>query len=107
MSSEGIRYYSTNLKSGTVGFSEALLKGLAPDGGLYMPSYIPVLDNGELVKLSDQSYPEIAYTVLSKIIGTEIENEELLSICRDAYNFEVPLEQVTERKYILRLDQGP
>lgn len=107
MSSEGIRYYSTNLKSGTVGFSEALLKGLAPDGGLYMPSYIPVLDNGELVKLSDQSYPEIAYTVLSKIIGNEIENEELLSICRDAYNFEVPLEHVTERKYILRLDQGP
>jgi threonine synthase len=107
MSSEGIRYYSTNLKSKEVGFSEALLKGLAPDGGLYMPSLIPVLDNEELVKLSDQSYPEIAYTVLSKIISNEIESEKLMSVCRDAYNFEVPLEHVTERKYILRLDQGP
>ncbi len=107
MSREGIRYYSTNLKSGTVGFSEALLIGLAPDGGLYMPSYIPVLDYEDIVNLSDQSYPEIAYTVLSRIIGNEIESEELLSICRDAYNFEVPLEHVTERKYILRLDQGP
>jgi threonine synthase len=107
MSSERIRYYSTNMKSEAVSFSEALIKGLAPDGGLYMPSLIPVLDYEELVKLSDQSYPEIAYTVLNRIIGNEIESEELRSICSGAYDFEVPLEHVTERKYILRLDQGP
>ncbi len=107
MISDSIRYYSTNMKSEAVDFREALLKGLAPDGGLYMPSYIPVLSLDELEKLIDQSYPEIAHTVLSKIIGNEICSEDLLKICTEAYDFNVPLEHVTDRKYILRLDQGP
>ena len=107
MISDSIRYYSTNMKSEAVDFREALLKGLAPDGGLYMPSSVPVLSLDELEKLKDQSYPEIAHTVLSKIIGNEICSEDLLKICTEAYDFNVPLEHVTERKYILRLDQGP
>jgi threonine synthase len=107
LNTKNITYYSTNLQSEHVTFSEALLKGLAPDGGLYMPSSIPILDINELERLKDQSYPEIAHTVLKKIIGNEISSEDLFEICNDAYDFEVPLEHVTERKYILRLDQGP
>ena len=107
MINKQITYYSTNLKSEHVTFSEALLKGLAPDGGLYMPSSIPMLETEELERLSDQSYPEIAYTILNRIIGNGISSEDLINICRDAYDFDVPLEHVTERKYILRLDQGP
>src|SRR5512133_2058677 len=107
LSTKHITYYSTNLKSELVTFSEALLKGLAPDGGLYMPSSIPVMDLKELERLKDQSYPEIAHTVLNRIIGNEISSEDLFTFCSDSYNFDVPLEHVTVRKYILRLDQGP
>ena len=102
-----IKYYSTNHNSEEVTFREALLKGLAPDGGLYMPSSIPSLNRDELEKLSENDYPEIAFAVLEKIIGNEIGRNELASLCKEAYDFEIPLENVYERKYILRLDQGP
>jgi threonine synthase len=102
-----ITYYSTNHNSAEVSFREALLKGLAPDGGLYMPSSIPVLKPDELDQFSEQAYHEIAFTVLERIIGLEIDRNELLRICSDAYDFEVPAEKVAGNSYILRLDHGP
>ncbi len=102
-----IKYYSTNLKAPEVGFSEALLKGLAPDGGLYMPVSFPKLSADELASFSNKEYYEIAFTVLSKFLGTEIPATDLLNLCKDAYNFDIPLEKVAYRKYIMRLDQGP
>ena len=68
-----IKYYSTNLKSPEVSFSEALLKGLAPDGGLYLPSSLPVVSTAELESFSGEEYHEIAFTVLNKLIGDEID----------------------------------
>jgi threonine synthase len=102
-----IKYYSTNLKSPEVTFKEALLKGLAPDGGLYLPTSLPLITPGELESLSFKEYHETAFYVLNKIIGDEIDKEELSELCAGAYNFEVPLEKVYGRKYIMRLDQGP
>lgn len=102
-----IKYYSTNHNSEEVSFREALLKGLAPDGGLYMPTSLPYLNREELESLTGQDYPGIAFTVLEKIIGNEIGKEDLSVICNEAYNFEVPLEKVYDRNYILRLDNGP
>ena len=102
-----IKYYSTNHNSEEVTFREALLKGLAPDGGLYMPSSIPVLNHMELEKLQGQDYATAAFTILDKIIGCEIGKQDLEEICREAYDFDLPMERVYDRKYILRLDQGP
>lgn len=102
-----IKYYSTNLKSPEITFSEALLKGLAPDGGLYLPDSLPTVSPRELKSYQCKEYHEIAFSVLYKIIGNEIDRQELSGLCDDAYNFEVPLEKVYDRKYIMRLDQGP
>jgi threonine synthase len=102
-----IKYYSTNLKAPEVTFSEALLRGLAPDGGLYLPVSFPLLTPEELSGLSGMRYPEIAALILNKFIGNEIAFQELSDLCTDAYNFDVPLEKVSDRKYIMRLDQGP
>ena len=107
MKTQPIKYYSTNLKSPEVSFSEALLRGLAPDGGLYLPASLPVITTKELESFPGKKYYEIAFSILDKIIGSEIEKEQLSSLCADAYNFEVPLEKVFGRKYIMRLDQGP
>ena len=107
MKRKPIKYYSTNLKSPEVSFSEALLKGLAPDGGLYLPSSLPLVSASELESLSSKEYYEIAFIILNRIIGDEIPKDELKKLCADAYNFDVPLEKVYERKYIMRLDQGP
>ena len=107
MRNNSLKYFSTNRRSPEVTFGEALLKGIAPDGGLYLPSSIPVLSEKELKSLTGKLYPQIASSVLSKIIDDRIDEEELTRLCDDAYNFDVPLEKITERKYIMRLDQGP
>jgi threonine synthase len=102
-----IQYYSTNLKSARVSFREALLKGLAPDGGLYTPDQIPSISIEELISFSSKVYDEIAFDIANKFLSREIDENDLRAITKDAYNFDVPLENVYGRKYILRLDQGP
>ena len=102
-----IIYRSTNQRSAPVSFADALLKGLADDGGLFMPSYFPVISADDINKMSEQDYPEIAFNVLNRIIGNEIDSDRLNVICKEAYNFDVPLENITDKRFILRLDQGP
>jgi len=107
LTEKGIKYYSTNRKAPEVTFREALLKGLAPDGGLYLPDSIPVLTAKELGAFSAMSYNEIASVVINTFIGNEVDKDIISNLCSDAYNFDVPLEKVTGRKYIMRLDRGP
>ncbi len=107
MKEKNITYYSTNLKSPELSFREALLEGLAPDGGLYMPSHIPVIKKSEFKSFSQLDYPEVAFHVLKHFLFNEICDDDLKRICNDAYNFDVPIERVYNRSYILRLDQGP
>jgi threonine synthase len=102
-----IKYYSTNRRSPEVSFKEALLNGIAPDGGLYLPGSIPVLNPSEIEMFSEKTYAGIASVVLNKLIGDEINNTELLKLCSESYNFDVPLEKVHNRSYIMRLDRGP
>lgn len=102
-----LNYYSTNHKSPSISFRKALLQGQAPDKGLYMPEKIPFLSQEEIKSFINKPYHEIAYDVIWKFLEGEIPSDDLLNLIKDAYNFAVPLEPVYERKYVLRLDQGP
>ncbi len=90
-----------------MGFREALLNGLAPDGGLYMPSFIPRFNREEMESFGRLEYSEIAARVLHNFLRDEIGFDILEGLCRESYNFEVPIEKVTENSFILRLDRGP
>ena len=70
--SSPIRYYSTNLKTTPVPFSNALLKGLAPDKGLFMPEIIPSITPEEIQKFSEMPYHEIAFEVGKKFLQGQI-----------------------------------
>lgn len=100
-------YYSTNHTSPPVTFREALLKGQAPDKGLYMPSQIPLISQKEIESYTHLPYHEIAYEVTRKFLHTEIPDEELRRITVESYNYPVPLEPLFGRTYLMRLDQGP
>jgi threonine synthase len=100
-------YFSTNLNSPKLTFPEALLQGQAPDKGLYMPESIPQISRDELQSFRKMEYHEIATAVMWKYMEGQIPFDTLASLTRDAYTFTVPLEHVHERKYVMRLDQGP
>lgn len=107
MSNKPIQYRSTNRRAPAVNFEQALLKGIAPDGGLYMPEEIPRLSQGEMQDFSDAEYHEIAFAVGRRFLAGEIPEDDQRRIVIDAYDYEVPLERVYDRKYVMRLDQGP
>jgi len=99
-----LRFYSTNGQAPPVNLREALLRGQAPDRGLYLPESFPWLTTAEL---AGQSYPEIAFAVLRRFTTGVLDDDTLRALCADAYNFDVPLELVHDRVHVLRLDRGP
>jgi threonine synthase len=99
--------YSTNLRSPDVDLKGALLQGQAPDKGLYMPCEIPKIPLDEIAGFRDMSYPEIAFAVLKRYTQGLIPDGELMRLCTECYNYEVPLEKVYGRSFLMRLDQGP
>jgi threonine synthase len=102
-----IQYYSTNLLADKVSFSVALLKGLAPDKGLYMPDIIPQISSDEISEFSTIPYYEIAQRVMGKFLHSELPADDFYTIVKDAYNYDVPLEHVCSNQFVMRLDQGP
>jgi threonine synthase len=112
-----IRYYSTNRNlegvdgitpfKGYVSFRDALLQGQAPDEGLYVPETVPSLLYDDIFSLKGKPYVEAAMLVAGAFLGGEIEEKLLKIIIEESYPFPVPLENVYDRKYVMRLDQGP
>jgi threonine synthase len=102
-----IQFFSTNLRAESLTFKDALLKGQAPDKGLYMPEEIPTLNPCEICSFTEMDYYQIAFEVGKRFLRGQIPEEDLLAIVKDAYDYEVPLENVYENKYVMRLDQGP
>ena len=100
-------FRSTNGQSPAVNLREAFLRGLAPDRGLYFPEKFPTLTPDEVAAFAQLPYHEIAFRVLSKYTDGIIPADVLAAICRDAYNFDVPLEKVYDRVHVMRMDQGP
>jgi threonine synthase len=102
-------FHSTNGQSPPVNLRDALLIGQAPDRGLYLPQGFPQLTPAEMASFAELPYPEIAFRVLSKYTDGILPPADLAALCRDAYDFEVPLEPVQgfDRVAVLRLDRGP
>lgn len=99
-----IKYYSTNGISNKVSFKEALLSGLAPDKGLYMPEKFPLLNENVFKK---NSFPEMSFEIAKIIIDGEISDTNLKKIVFDALNFQAPVKNLHENIYILELFHGP
>jgi len=104
---EKMKYYSTNNKNYKVSFQEAVTKGLSPDGGLFMPEYIPQLENSFLRNLDKYSIQEIGFEVAKLFVEDEIPTADLKNIIDDAINFDAPLVSLDENISILELFHGP
>lgn len=102
-----MKYYSTNGKAPLASLKDAVIKGLAPDGGLYMPERISLIPKAFFNNLKDMSFQEIAYVVANTLFGEDIDSDRLKAIVYDALNFPVPLKKVEDNIYVLELFHGP
>jgi threonine synthase len=102
-----ILFHSTNRQSPAVNLREALLQGQAPDRGLYFPEAFPQITRAEIAAFSGLPYAEVAARVLAKFTGDILPDADLTAMCREAYQFSVPLEKIRDRVFLMRLDQGP
>ncbi len=98
-----VHYVSTRSANGEpVGFEQALLTGLAPDGGLYVPVAIPALPRGWR---DAASFTELARTVLGTWLGEDAAGLE--GLIGEAFDFPVPLRPLADGRFILELFHGP
>ena len=102
-----MQYYSLNNQSPIVNFSQATLKGQAPDKGLYFPSTVPVLPEGFIEDIKQYSKEEIGFTVLKPYVGGEIPDAVLQQIVAETINFDFPLVKINEQISTLELFHGP
>lgn len=105
-----MKYISTRNKDNKVSPSEAIVRGLASDGGLFVPEEFPEITGAELESMEDMNYDERAAVVLSKFL-TDFTYEELLSYTTAAYDKfsgdPCPLVALDECNYMLELWHGP
>ena len=86
-----MKYYSTNRIAPEVTLSEAVIKGLAPDKGLYMPERINPLPASFFDKIQDLSLQEVAFEVAKAFFGEDIPEADLKHIVYDTLQFDIPL----------------
>ena len=72
-----MEYISTRNKKLNFGFKDVFLRGLAPDGGLFIPKKIRTYDRSQLKDLSKMSYTELAVEIISNFCSPELESEKL------------------------------
>ena len=101
-----MKLYSTKHQSADVDLKEAVLKGLPPDNGLYMPTEIPLLPQTFWDNLDDYTFTEMAFHIAKNFIGDSIPTAELNKIIQEAYDFDAPLIEVGDYN-ILELFDGP
>jgi threonine synthase len=101
-----MQLYSTNHISENVGFEEAIFRGLPPDNGLYMPTFIPQLSIEFWENVDKLSLQEIAFEISNCLIGDDVPADDLRKIINQAIDFEAPVVQVTDNVYCLELFHG-
>ena len=100
-------FYSTNKQTPLVSLKEAVVKGLADDNGLFMPTRIPQLPAAFFEQIETLSLQEISLEVAATLLKDEISKEELRPIVEESMNFEIPVVPVHDNIYALELFHGP
>ena len=102
-----MNYFSLNKKAPNTSFEEAVVKGLAPDKGLYFPENITPLSKEIIENIENYSNNEIAFEVIKQFVGTEIPEIELKKIVADTLCFDFPVVTVDKNISCLELYHGP
>jgi len=117
-----MKYISTRGQSPALTFSEILLGGLAPDGGLYLPEQYPQFSDADLNAMRGMNYRDLAFAILSRLVdNSDIPHADLKAIIDKTYRAEVyqyaragqnaeditPTLKLEDNLYLLSLSNGP
>ncbi len=102
-----MKFYSTNNREHIADLKTAVLKGLAPDKGLYMPESIPVLPDSFWDWVPGKSMAEIGFEILKHFFCPDIPEDKFKAMVEDAFNFPVPVVKVSDNIESLELFHGP
>ncbi len=102
-----MKLYSTKNRKHVVSLKEAVMKGLPPDNGLYMPERIPSLPKTFIKNLSKYSFQEIAFEVSKTLLQGCIPQKDLKKIIEKSVTFPAPVVPLDESKSVLELFHGP
>ncbi|MGE5390056.1 MAG: threonine synthase [Deltaproteobacteria bacterium] len=108
-----MQYQSTRGRSGSVSAAQAIVKGIAPDGGLFLPDHIPHLTVEDIKFLAGLTYQGRAQFIMKQFL-TDFSEDELRSCVEGAYNREnfdndkiAPLVRLNDKLYVMELWHGP
>ena len=107
-----MRYISTRGTAPVLTFEEAMLTGLARDGGLYVPEEVPVLTHAQIAAMAGKSYEEVAFDVMRPFIGDTFTDAAFKKLIAQAYDgfghaARAPLVQLDSNHFLLELFHGP
>ena len=107
-----MKYISTRGQAPALSFAEAMLTGLARDGGLYVPETVPQMSAADIRALHGLSYEETAFRVMRPFVGDSFSDDVFHDLIASAYaNFDhgarAPLVQLAPGHFLLELFHGP
>ncbi len=102
-----MKFVSTSGSPERVSFRKAVLRGLAPDNGLYYPTEIPRMSDSWIGDLSSRTLPEIALEVMRPFVAEDLEGDELEKIVNETLDFPIPLVRLDDHTFALELFHGP
>ena len=107
-----MHYISTRGAAPVLRFDEAMMTGLARDGGLYVPEAVPVMPQAEIAALAGLSYEETAFRVMRPFLGGTFADDEFRRLIATAYAgfghaARAPLVQLDSNHFLLELFHGP
>ena len=107
-----MQFVSTRGQAPVLGFSDAVLAGLASDGGLYVPQSWPQIGRDEIASFAGRPYADVAYAIISRFVGDEIAPAKLKQIIDDSYAVfrhpsVTPILELEPNHFILELFHGP
>jgi threonine synthase len=102
-----MKYYSTNNKNNLVSFRDAVLKGIAEDGGLFLPVEIKKFSDDFFKNISSLSFQEISKEVAARFIENEIPGKDLEKLITESLTFPAPIVPLDDNLSVLELFHGP
>ena len=102
-----MKYFSLNHNAPEVSFQEAVVRGLAPDKGLYFPKSINQLPESFFENIETLDNVSIAYEAIQQFVGDEIPQSDLKNILEDVLSFDFPVVELNDSISALELYHGP